>query len=587
MPDAADSQKPSESAPLVDDLNNPATDKAVNDIMASDSDAVLEAEDETKLSEAFSGKKPSLKDKIRRFLKDGWGNPRYRWLTLIALGALLFIVLAVPPSRYFLLNTAGVRASASLTVLDEKTLQPLKNVTVSLASQSGKTDNDGKVKLAHLKLGSSKLVIERRAFAKIEKTFTVGWGSNPLGDFRLTPTGSQYVFKVTDFLSDKPIAKAEAVSDEFSALADEQGKIVLTIDKTSDQDIKVSLNADTYRSQQLTLSSDQHNEQSVKLVPDRKEVFVSKRSGKLDVYKVDVDGQNEEKLLSGTGFEHEDGLALSVHPTDEVAAYVSTRDNKRNQDGFVLSQLYLIDINTGTPTLVDSSELIQIIDWSQDRLVYVKVAQGASAANPQRHRLIAYNYKTGQSKELASANYFNDVLAVDGTIYYAPSAAYQADSNRGLFKINADGTSKQTIINQEVWNILRLQYDHLNIALASGDWFDYRLGGGAPSKMSGPPSPLRSRLYLNNPADSLSLWVDERDGKGVLLAYDISAKTDKVLKSQSGLKNPIRWLNNHYVIFRVNSGQETADYVMNLDGGDARKIRDVTNTSGLDAWYYY
>lgn len=51
------------------------------------------------------------------------------------------------------------------------------------------------------------------------------------------------------------------------------------------------------------------------MAPSRKHVFISKRSGTYDVYKVDVDGKNEEKVLSGTGSERPDAIALSIHPT--------------------------------------------------------------------------------------------------------------------------------------------------------------------------------------------------------------------------------------------------------------------------------
>ena len=80
--------------------------------------------------------------------------------------------------------------------------------------------------------------------------------------------------------------------------------------------------------------------------------------------------------------------------------------------------------------------------------------------------------------------------------------------------------------------------------------------------------------------------MEERDGKGVLLAYDTITKTDKALKTQSGLISTVRWLSNNTVVYRIHTSQETADYVLNLDGGEAKKIKDVTNTIGIDQGYF-
>lgn len=82
-------------------------------------------------------------------------------------------------------------------------------------------------------------------------------------------------------------------------------------------------------------------------------------------------------------------------------------------------------------------------------------------------------------------------------------------------------------------------------------------------------------------------WVDERDGKGVLLNYEHDTKQEKTLQAQGGIKSPIRWLDEDHVVYRVADGRETADYVMSLSGGEPKKVRDVTNTAGIDRWYYY
>src|SRR5690606_31169931 len=112
------------------------------------------------------------------------------------------------------------------------------------------------------------------------------------------------------------------------------------------------------------------------------------------------------------------------HPTEDLVALVSTRDGKRNEDGYLLSTLNIIDLRTKSAESVESSERIQITGWFGERIVYVRVVSGASASNPKRNCLMAYHYKDDTNNDLAASKYFHDVMAVVDRIYYAPSGAY-------------------------------------------------------------------------------------------------------------------------------------------------------------------
>ncbi len=588
-PEEPDTEEPlpelekTEPEPEEPDLNDSETVEAVDDIVAHEGDDLLAAEDE-KIAAAFQPQaKPTLGSRLKGLLSAWWHNPKARWLTFTFLFLAFLAACLVPTSRYFMLNTAGVRSSASVQVLDASTQQPLKNVKIKIGGAEGLTGSDGRAKLAKVKLGPSTMIIEKRAFAPVNQPFTVGWGSNPVGPFKLTPTGTQYSFVITDYLSGKGAEGVEATSGEANALSDQDGKIKLTIDQPADE-FEVIFKAENLREEKLKINGDNKAEQIVQVVPARKGIFISNRSGKFDVYKIDIDGKNEEKILAGTGSERDD-MVLVSHPSDEIAALVSTRDNKRNQDGFLLSTLSLVDLGDNKTQTVVQSERVQIVDWIGDRLVYVQIAQGTSAANPKRHRLMSYNYKTGNNQELASANYFNDVMIVGTKVYYAPSSAYQSGGS-SFYKLDADGSNRQTLLNEETWNFFRTSYDHLT-ASTSNIWYDYKVSDKTPTKLPGQPASLISRIYVDSPDGKKSLWVDNRDGKGVLLAYEPSTQNEQILRTQSGLKNPVRWLSSSVIIYRINTDQETADYALSLNGGEPKKIRDVTNTGGVDKWYYY
>jgi hypothetical protein len=586
---AVPEEEPADKAPDLPDtlgLEDVGTAQTVDEIISNESDELLAAHDQATSEKPAEVPVANKSSKPRRNIFSAWWHSKlWRTVTLAVLFVGLAAVAAFPTSRYLALNAFGVRVSASVTVFDNTTGQPLKNAEFVVAGKSAKTDSEGTVKLGDLKLGPSTLTVKKPAFAEVSQPVTLGWGSNPLGEFKLKAVGNQYKFQVVDFLSKKPISKAEISSGEANSRSNEKGEVVLTVPQTDTEKLEVLVSADSYRNEKREIKIDQKDVVTVEMAPSRKHAFISKRSGTFDVYKVDIDGKNEEKILSGTGREQTETMALSQHPSKDLAALVSSRENIRNSDGFLLSSLTIIDLKDNSTNKVAQSERIQLVDWIGNKLIYVKISEGASAASTDRHRLVSYDLESNKETELASTNYFNDVLAANGSIYYSP-ASYNVNGSVGLFKINAEGNNRKTIYDKEVWNIIRSSYDKLSISMGS-EWFDLNLSNDNLDRTGGPPANQKSRLYVPSSDGSRSLWTEERDGKGALLSYDVSTKEDKVLLAEAGLKNPIQWLNSKYITYRVNTPQEIADYVLNTEGGSPLKIRNVTDTAGIDRWYYY
>lgn len=565
-----------------DAVADPVTDEAVDDIAAKESDELLKSQDE-KIAEV-SAPKDAKKHYLRRFFAAWWHNKYARNTTLLLLFIGLVVTGGIPKSRYFVLNNVGIRSKASIRVLDGSTFRPLKNVSVRLSNGEGLTDIDGNVEFHHLKLGSTQITIEKRGFASVTEPITVGWGSNPYGDKSLTATGTQFTIIVSDFLSKTPLENIEAVSGEASALSDKDGKIVLTLGK-EDFAEEAKIQASGYREETIKLPEDEKQEITIALVPSRIHAFISKRSGKYDVYKMAIDGKDEAVVLPGTGTERED-ISLVQHPSHDLTALVSTRSGKRNANGYLLGDLTIINLANESTVTVTQIEKIRIIGWVDDRLIYVQTAVGESAGNPNREKLMAYHYLDKTNKELSTANYFNDVLLINGSIYYAPSNLYLLPTDVGFYKINPDGSNKQQITDKQVWNFYRTEYYKLNLAVED-NWYDYEVGKNSTTKASGPPIVQQTKLFADSPDKTHSLWVDTRDGKGVLISYDVASKSEKVLLTLAGLKNPVYWVNNTTIVYRINTNSETADYVVSTLGGDPKKLVDVTDSTGIESWFLY
>lgn len=569
-----------DASPLEAEIESTATDEAVSDIIAHESDELLAVQD-SKLQAAAP---PRKKGGVRAFFSAWAHSSAARWATFLILFGALVAAGIVPQSRYYVLNKAGVRSSASVVITDASTLRPLKNVTISLAGQSVKTDAEGKAQLQQLPLGPSELVITKRAFAEQRKAVTVGWGSNPLGDVALIPQGNQYTFIVTDVFSGKPVPLAEAVVQDQAATAGDDGVIKLTLDETEADSVDVSIKAEGYRDETLTLDLTTKEDTPVVMTPSGRVAFVSKRSGTYDVYTIDVDGKNEKLTLPGTGSES-DELVFAQHPTQEFAILVSNRDGKRAANGVSISNLLTINLQDGTTKSIIESPQIRLVGWIGSRMIYVQLVADATAEDPARYKLMSYDHASGDNRQLAATNYFNDIIIAGSRVYYAPASAYQNGVNLGVFVVNADGSGKKPIFDKESWNMYRTSYDHIALAVQQ-DWYDYLVGAEKPEKLAGQPSNTISRVYSDSPNGKQSIWVDSRDGKGTLVAYTTAAKSESTIYAQSGIKGPIRWINNTTLVYVVSTDTETAQYVISTQGGEPKKLANVTDVAGIDRWSY-
>ncbi len=558
-------------------VETPATNRAVEEIEAEEAGKAL-------AKDLKDRNKDELPKKPHGFLYRWWHNKIYRRLTYLIILIAMAILVAVPSYRYFILNTFGVRASASMTILDSKTKQPLKNVEVRLGGQEIKTGIDGVANFNNIKLGKQDLVISKPAFAQNEKTVVIGWGSNPMDVELLEPVGSRYTFSLSDFVSDLPIAKAEAISGEASAVSNDKGQLVLTVPNSGDNKVEIAIRADNYKEQKVKLPANEKQVQKLKLVPSRKDIYVSNRSGNFDVYISYVDGTGEEKILSGTGSESESTTALVPHPFKQLAAYVSVQGKLKDNSGNQLSTLSLINIDTKQVRAIATSKDIQVVGWSNNKIIYVKIADNAKDDDTKRSRLMSYDSDSSQEKELSSTNYFNSVLLVNNNVYYTP-ASFKVNGKVGLFKIGVDGSGLTELFNKEVWGLLRTSYGTVSASVGE-NWYEFKLGNNALTKAT-PPPVMKSRVYIDNESGNKSLWIDQRDGKGVLLEYSLPEGQDTTVATAGGLRQPARWLDNNHIIYRKSDGQETANYVVSVSGGKPKKINDVANVASVDSWYYF
>jgi thioredoxin reductase len=549
------------------------TDRAVDDIIAKEADTVLAAEDAAAGTQTVAVHR---KGKWKRFWRSKWTWYSITFLLLVGVAT----VAAVQPARYWTLNELRVKASSSVLVTDELTRQPLKNVTVRIGSASVSTGSDGMGRLSGLRLGPAVLTISRPGFADYHRNVTIGWGGNPFGTVGLQATGVQYTVRIQDFLTGKGIEGAEVDSGDAAALSDANGKAVLIMSGSATGDLPVTVRSDGYRGETATVVALTKQPVPISMITSRKAVYVSKQGVTYDVVSSDIDGQNKKVLLAGSGLEGAN-ISLAVSPDGSRAALVSTRDDQKDADGYLLNTLTIISVATGDTVTIAHAEQIRLIDWAGTRLVFEQVTTDQSGQN-SKYSVIAYDYAANSRVQLVAANTLKTALTAQGNLYYSLVASDTDTSVKpGLYAVGLDGNGKRSVLSKEPWSVYRTDYNSLSVQTADG-WYVVDLAKGT-SVVGSIPTTYASRQYVDSPANNAqSLWVEVRGEQGTLLRYDRKTGKDTVATATPGLVMPVRWLTDDTAIYRLTTNTETADYaVSTLGGGTPHKIADVINTYGF------
>jgi hypothetical protein len=565
------------------DIESPETDQAVKEIVQSESDLLLSQQDQ-KVKDYTIDTKP--KKGLKRLLINWWQNKKLRYTTFGLILAVITLILIIPTTRYATLNIIGVRASTNFIVTDKISGRPIKNVTVNINEATAQSNNEGKVEFNDLKLGKANLSIQKRSFEPINSSITIGWGSNPLqAPFELVPTGTTFKFTITDWLDDALLKDIEVSDGESTAISDENGVANLTIEPT-DEDISITISGNNYRNEVITIPADSVDPLAIKLTALKPDVFISKRSGKFDLYKRDIDGKNEKLILPATGSETEETYALVSNLSNDIGALVSTREGKRNQDGYLLSDLFMIDLNAHNVSKVEgtSSERIRIIGWEADSIIFVKTIAGPSASFGTRQRIIAYDHKLKNQKELASSDYFVDVRLISGKVYYSINNGYNDGSGSGLNKIDINGQNRKTLIGGNIWSVYRTEKDYLTVSAEGSKWYKVAIKEDKLETLNGAPAQLQDVKYFEY-QDKIAR-IEQRDGKTELLVKASPNGEEKLVIRRSGISLPVLWLNDKTILFGVVTNDETARYVVSLQNNKAVKVGDNT-ASYYDGNLYY
>ena len=547
-PQQIPSHKPKE--PTIGDLvpppiDDPQIDKVIDDIVMSESNEVLAAEDAIYMAslEQRTKKKPK-RFTFKKIIKSKW--------TYIILVLLIAGLMAYPLTRYKILSLF-VKSNYQVTVEDSVTNQPVSYATISIDKKLITTNANGQASTA-LPLGKYNYIVKKAHYSTFAGNVFVGLTKPKVPRvIKLIATGRQVTILVTNKLSGRPLAGVTVNILNANYQTNNQGQTQLIL-PTQQQSYEASFSATGFNSVTVPVSIISGGKpQQVKLVPSGYIYYLNSDSGTIDVIKANLDGTNPTIELAGTGKENSATTALIPSPDWKYLVLEAQRNTAH-------PVLYVINTTTGNLTEFDSSQdSYLLIGWSGDNFIYDEVSTSTDTSTVGREQIKSYNAQTGQLNVLdqdqtsgtdpsyAFQSFTNFELLANELVYttiWNSVASYDVSSlNDTIRSVQSNGLNKKDYTQFSAattgkMSVVRYQPQSLYISVDNTtsnqtSYYTYSDGAVSTSNITSQIFSQSSPNFFISPSNLESLWTTSTNNQDVTYIGNQSGQSPKNLNLQN------------------------------------------------------
>lgn len=549
-------------------VGDKSIDQAIEDIVATEGDTVLAAEDMK--SESKPIKVVVKKSKFKHFFRNKW-----LW---IGLATVIIGIFALPISRYAVLGLV-IKHDVTISVTDSVTSAPVSNASVTLHGKSIKTDAYGKA-VIKAPVGTTTLAVSKQYFKAYSVNFMVGYKSAQAKSVAIVATGRQVPITVVDAITGKPLAAAKVTILDTTSSTDAKGQAVIVL-PTKNAVEKASISLTGYNTKDFTIQiTDKVSAaNSLSLVPVGSIYFLSNLSGNIDVIKTNLDGTNRQTVLAGTGKEDANNTSLLASRDWQYLVLKAQRDTSQ-------PSLYLIETSNDKVTNFDSGNTdFNLIGWSGHNFLYDSTKntilnnqtgheslKSYNADNAQLN-LLDQNLAEGTSTAYAYQSFYNFNIIGNqityNTLWNASvntvDLSAKTDTIRGVQISTATKKDYQTFSAVGVSYIQAVMYKPQNIYYSvynyanSGTTY-YSFDGITAASVTNIDQATFSKsypTYIVSPSGNLLFWSELRDGKNHLYIGNQNAGSAKALDGLADYK-PYGWFGDNYLLVSSISSSELA-----------------------------
>lgn len=541
------------------------------------SDDDLESADKAKHQAHKQAKKTA---KLRRSAEEKQHlRRRKRLIITVSICLVAVLLLLVPYTRWPILNAVGLRRDFVVTVIEQKSQQPLEGVVVRLDDNIyGLTDSLGQAIFHDAKLGNHKVGIKKPGYSELSVLLGNNLGGPQPSWLSLKAIGIKLDLVIKDWLSGEPIDNALVKSTGASAKSNQAGEASIIVPPTSKKKFTLKVSAPGYITQtvssQLNVSATE-----VSLVRAEKNYFISRRDGKFDIFSSNIDGTAQHKIIEATGSEDPSILQFSINANNKQAILVANREGKQ-QNNSIIAGIYAVDLEAASLRKIDEGGDVRLLDWSGSTIAYTKTTTGLRYDDPKLTKLITYNIDTKSLNQITEANYISVGLVAQNKLFYQRADAYHSIQDGMLTSLDLiTGNRQKYLEGKQLYYLARSSYDTLATQLADGGNREIQISSGLTRPIDGYNGEML--VFVPSPDGKLAAWSDRRDGQGALFVRSLKDSKIQMVVRAGGLTQPVRLLSSKLAVVRIVTTQETADYVVSLVNGHMRKIVDVSNIGSL------
>ncbi|HMS30923.1 MAG TPA: hypothetical protein PJ984_00825 [Candidatus Saccharibacteria bacterium] len=520
--------------------------------------------------EAKKNRSPEEKKRARR-KKD--------FLALGILVSILAIVLAVPATRWPILNAVGFRGTLMIQVNEQDSAKPIIGASVMLEDdEMVRTNDDGWATFSATKLGKRVITVSKSGYGKETQAVVNKLGTTRPQAISLKVIGIKLDVVVLHWLSGNPLAGATVSYEKASATTDKTGLASIVIPPTDERKVVLDVAAPGFHTKKVDTDISVASRE-VSLVAAQMDYFISKRDGKFDIFTSRLDGNDQRKIIEATGKENEGLLQFSINRNNQYGILVANRDGKILNNRIVAG-VYIVDLEKSTLRKIDEGSDVQLLDWVDDTIVYSKTIPELNYDDPNLSRIQSYNVTKSKASEIAQSNYFPINLVAQNKVFYMPADSYRVIEGAALTSYEVNSGARRTYLaDKRLQYGTRARYDALELQDSDGKNYELIVASGVVKGIDRQPSNQLS--FAQKPAGGQVLWTDRRDGQGALLIRSTAANDERIITKLGGLMHPVRFVGDSLAVVRVVTSQETADYVVDIGSGKLSKIVDVSNVSSL------
>lgn len=512
--------------------------------------------------------KPVRKHSKFRELLDSFVRTKKRKVVTVTVAALLVLAVlaAIPATRYGILGLV-IKKQATISIVDSVSKKPISEATVSLAGQTVKTNNKGEAKLKSVSVGRYQLKVDKKYYQTTSQHFTVPILSDQaVAKLEIKATGRQVLVKVLNKIGDAPLEKATVTVSGTSAVTDKNGEasVVLPI-STKPQTATVTHDGFNQSQISFTVDASDGQKSEAKLTPAGKIYFLSKRTGKINVVKSNLDGSDQQVIVEGTGREQDSQTVLLASRDWKYLAFRAQREGDK-------PKLYLINTSNDKLSLIDEGNAgFGLIGWSGDRFIYKVDRVTTNFYDHKKYALKSFSASAGKlttidetegggvAWDYASENIQHEYI-LDNLLVYIKTWNVSSN-NKGktatIISVKPNGENKQKL--KEINATTALYFD---AKLYAPQEIYYRITEGGPGVFyeyeNGKVAPTNATdfdkfyndpyfTFLISPSGQKTFWYEARDGKNTLFIGDKDAGAAREVAVLSNYV-PYGWYGDEYIL---------------------------------------